>query len=99
MRVTDDKLDDFKIVGELRGLSMSAMVHQFIVQAIWEEKKKHPEAFAESENGQTTAVIIEREQAPEDPDHNIHYQTRRSPFEVLTAESHPELIGMEVEII
>ena len=52
VRVTDDKLDDFKVVGELRGLSMSAMVHQFIVQAIREEKTKHPEAFAELKNGE-----------------------------------------------
>jgi len=36
---------EFQIAAELKGSTMSSLLHQFIVQTIWEEKKKHPEAF------------------------------------------------------
>lgn len=38
---------EFQIAAELKGSTMSSLLHQFIVQTIWEEKKRHPEAFAQ----------------------------------------------------
>lgn len=36
---------EFKVAAELRGSTMSNLLHQFIVQTIHEEKKKHPDDF------------------------------------------------------
>lgn len=40
--------DDFKTAADLRGASMSSLMHQFIVKTIREEKEREPGAFRES---------------------------------------------------
>ena len=44
-RVSDDVKRELQIVAELRGLSMSGLIHSFIVKAIREEKEADPQAF------------------------------------------------------
>jgi hypothetical protein len=46
VRVAEDKHAEFKIAAELRGATMSSLIHQYIFQVIREEKRQHPEAFA-----------------------------------------------------
>lgn len=41
--------DEFKIACELRGASMSSLMHQFIVRTIREEKDREPQAFRRNE--------------------------------------------------
>ncbi len=45
VRLAEATHEDFKIVAELRGASMSTLLHQFIVKAIREEKEISPQAF------------------------------------------------------
>ena len=45
VRITDDRMKEFKTVAELRGASMSTLVHQFIVGAIREERERAPQRF------------------------------------------------------
>ncbi len=49
VRVRRDVREDFKIVAELRGASMSSLIHQFMVKCIREEKKISPESFGNAE--------------------------------------------------
>jgi antitoxin component of RelBE/YafQ-DinJ toxin-antitoxin module len=46
LRVRKDVREDFKIVADLRGASMSSLIHQFMVECIREEKERSPEAFS-----------------------------------------------------
>lgn len=46
LRVRADVRDEFKVVAELRGASVSSLIHQFMVKTIREEKEIEPEAFA-----------------------------------------------------
>ena len=46
VRLKPDTHDEFKIACELRGGSMSSLLHQFIVRTIREEKERDPKAFA-----------------------------------------------------
>ena len=53
-------LRDFKIAAELKGGTMSALVHMFVVQTIREQKERNPEAFkkrSEYERPVVTAKI------------------------------------------
>lgn len=45
VRLADQTHEDFKTVAELRGASMSTLLHQFIVKAIREEKEISPKSF------------------------------------------------------
>jgi hypothetical protein len=45
VRVAEDKHAEFKIAADLRGATMSSLIHQYIFQIIREEKRQHPEAF------------------------------------------------------
>jgi len=49
LKTTDQLRRDFQVAAELRGSTMSNLIHQFIVATIWDEKKKHPVAFEEAE--------------------------------------------------
>lgn len=44
-RIRDDIKRELKIVAELRGLSMSSLIHSLVVQAIREEREASPHAF------------------------------------------------------
>lgn len=50
VRLKPDTHDEFKIACELRGGSMSSLMHQFIVRTIREEKERDPRAFLPKEN-------------------------------------------------
>lgn len=54
IRIREDIKDDFQKVAELRGLSVSALIHSLIVKTIREEKQAAPEAF--QVNGRTVAT-------------------------------------------
>ena len=45
VRLKPEPHDDFKLACELRGGSMSSILHQFIVRTIREEKENEPRAF------------------------------------------------------
>jgi hypothetical protein len=45
VRLTPSVHDDFKIACDLRGVSMSSAMHQFVVRTIREEKEREPKAF------------------------------------------------------
>jgi hypothetical protein len=49
IRVRRDVRENFKIVADLRGASMSSLIHQFMVKCIREEKKISPEIFRNTE--------------------------------------------------
>ncbi len=61
VRLNEQTHEEFKTVCELRGVSMSGFLHQFIVKAIREEKDREPSAFitqAESVDEQTREEIM-----------------------------------------
>lgn len=45
LRVKPEVRDEFAVAAELRGASMSGLIHQFIVRTIREEKELSPSAF------------------------------------------------------
>jgi hypothetical protein len=45
LRLKPEVRDQFAIVAELRGASMSGLLHQFIVRSIREEKELAPQSF------------------------------------------------------
>lgn len=48
LRLRPDVRDEFAIAAELRGASMSGLLHQFIVRTIREEKELSPQAFKDA---------------------------------------------------
>jgi hypothetical protein len=44
-RVREDVKDDLQKVAEIRGLTMSGLIHSMVVNAIREEKERDPAAF------------------------------------------------------
>lgn len=48
LRLKPEVRDEFAIAAELRGASMSSLLHQFIVRTIREEKEAAPFAFPKS---------------------------------------------------
>lgn len=49
VRLSPTVHDQFKIACELRGVSMSSLLHQFIVRVIREEKNMDPDAFQDTD--------------------------------------------------
>jgi len=47
VRLSPQMHDDFKIACELRGASMSSLLHQYIARTVREEKEMAPRAFAQ----------------------------------------------------
>ena len=45
VRLTPKVHEEFKVACELKGASMSSLMHQFIVRTIREEKEREPQAF------------------------------------------------------
>lgn len=45
LRVREDVRDNFKIVAESRGASVSGLIHQFMVKLIKEERDLYPHLF------------------------------------------------------
>lgn len=50
-RVRDDLKREFEIVAELRGTTLSGLIHQLLVKAVREEKEREPQAFVKSDAG------------------------------------------------
>lgn len=46
IRIAENVRDEFKMAAELRGSTMSGLMHQFIIRTIREEKQQQPQAFA-----------------------------------------------------
>lgn len=45
IRIAENVRDEFKIAAQLRGASMSGLMHQYIVRTIREEKELSPHSF------------------------------------------------------
>jgi hypothetical protein len=45
VRLSEKVHEDFKIACELRGVSMSSLMHQYVIRVIREEKEMAPRAF------------------------------------------------------
>jgi len=45
IRVAETVRDEFKTAAELKGATMSGLMHQFIIRTIREEKEQEPKAF------------------------------------------------------
>jgi hypothetical protein len=50
VRLTERVHEDFKIACELRGVSMSSLMHQFVIRTIREEREMEPRAFLRHES-------------------------------------------------
>lgn len=46
-RLKPDVRDEFKVVADLRGSTMSGLLHQYVIKLIREEKERDPVAFTE----------------------------------------------------
>lgn len=49
LRLRPEVRDEFAVAADLRGASMSSLLHQFIVRTIREEKELSPQSFIKSE--------------------------------------------------
>lgn len=47
IRIAENVREEFKKAAELRGSTMSGLMHQFIIRTIREEKQMSPQAFAD----------------------------------------------------
>jgi hypothetical protein len=45
IKITPERLEEFRIAATLRGTTMSSLVSQFVAEVITEEKARVPEAF------------------------------------------------------
>ena len=70
-RINPKVREDFKIAADLRGASMSGLIHQFIVKTIREEKASNPDAFKKHSPTIEDEVlpIIDTRVAPAGPQH------------------------------
>ncbi|MGA9996902.1 MAG: hypothetical protein WBP93_15900 [Pyrinomonadaceae bacterium] len=50
IRLRSDIREEFRLAAELRGATMSGLLHQFIVRIIREEKERDPKAFIKLES-------------------------------------------------
>lgn len=54
IRIAESVREEFKKAAELRGSTMSGLMHQFIIRTIREEKQMSPQAFT----GRTLAPVV-----------------------------------------
>lgn len=64
VRLKPETHDEFKIACELRGGSMSSIMHQFIVRTIREEKERDPRAFIIEPPSRTLAARTQSSSRP-----------------------------------
>lgn len=57
VRVSPEVLKDYKIASELKGASMSALIHMFVVHTIREQKERNPESFSKRTNMSERPVV------------------------------------------
>jgi antitoxin component of RelBE/YafQ-DinJ toxin-antitoxin module len=66
VRLTPAVHDQFKVACDLRGVSMSSLLHQFIVRTIREEKTLEPDAFEQKlEQARRARVVDLEDEIPE----------------------------------
>src|SRR4051794_1995788 len=58
VRIDPVDLDDFAIAAELKGATMSGLVHQFVRKTIREEKERDPKAFSPTQPAIKPAKIL-----------------------------------------
>ena len=63
VRVRPEVLKDFKIAAEVKGGTMSGLIHMFVVQTIRDQKERNPEAFSKHQNNGERPVIRARIQS------------------------------------
>jgi antitoxin component of RelBE/YafQ-DinJ toxin-antitoxin module len=61
VRLTPAVHDQFKVACDLRGVSMSSLLHQFIVRTIREEKTLEPDAFEQKLEPARRARVVDLE--------------------------------------
>lgn len=59
LRIKEDVRDDLKTVAEMRGATMSGLLHQYIFKIIREEKERAPEMFLQKEQAKIESVAKE----------------------------------------
>ncbi len=59
VKVAPQVLQDFKVAAELKGGTMSALVHMFVVQTIREQKERNPESFAPEKEKRRRVIVAE----------------------------------------
>lgn len=57
IRLKPQTREEFRIAAELRGATMSSLIHQFVIKTIREERIASPEAFAHLNGGYVPAPI------------------------------------------
>jgi len=74
VRLAPNVHDDFKIACELRGASMSSLMHQFIFRTIREEREASPHAFKQAPMGilSTNIKLTKHDAAKLKPDKKIN---------------------------
>jgi antitoxin component of RelBE/YafQ-DinJ toxin-antitoxin module len=67
LRISEDVREDFRVVAELRGSTISGLLHQFIVKSIREEKDRDLRVFTQrrEENDRQNAQIPETQSKEE----------------------------------
>jgi len=65
IKITPERLEEFRIAATLRGTTMSSLVSQFIAQVVTEEKTRVPEAF-KRRNWRESSLVDYMKNKPDD---------------------------------
>jgi hypothetical protein len=65
IRLKPETREEFRIAAELRGATMSGLLHQFIVRTIREEKERDPEAFSNLEDPSSNDEMVDQHIDPQ----------------------------------
>jgi uncharacterized protein (DUF1778 family) len=63
IRLRYETREEFRVAAELRGATMSGLLHQFIVRTIREEKERDPAAFVELQSADLSKAEHSSEQS------------------------------------
>lgn len=73
LRLRPEVRDEFAVAAELRGASMSGLLHQFIVRTIREEKELSPQSFTKSERRANSYIpVAPKELRPVFTPHSVY---------------------------
>jgi predicted DNA binding CopG/RHH family protein len=65
IRIRDDLKEDIQITAKARGLTMSALIHSLLTQAVRQEKEQYPEAFEVKPKKRLAPVVARIEPGPD----------------------------------
>lgn len=71
VKISPTKRREFQIAAELRGGTVSGLIHQFIVRTIHEEKQQHPEVFQNDVLVNGRAILIKANQNEAKPEEKM----------------------------